>query len=398
MSAKGQSQRDPKISREEQPVRPNYNVEGQSSSSVPGIGSFGNSNFPLTAEPTTSKATYCTFPSADIPNGGQPRPKCAELFRTLNEADWSYLIQRSSPEHQSESPSSHALRIANTLWAKASTTAVYGKLKYRKIIIQLYQQHQRCVEENISNGLPRNRAAKLAMAKLILEISEGSAADDDHQSATDFFVSVAHRVREGERWQELIDTVGAQEILLIGRDHEEDDDEDDEDNEDELQNEWILEKRFHKDFTSMNIAKLTKTGNNDVFAKMKELLMMPDLLLKETCQRLIGLSQMISHLNEVDASLTLEDAFLVLSKDNTISPHTSFLASEIHRRCGEVLGRPEPEPELEIDDEETSRNEFNSEGICESDEGDRDQAFDDDFCMNFLNNNAFSSVDWMDGS
>ncbi len=49
----------------------------------------------------------------------------------------------------------------------------------------------------------------------------------------------------------------------------------------------------------------------------------------------------------------------------------------------EVLGKPEPESE--------SGNEDDSEEICGSNERQRDQDFDDDFCMHFLNNNAFSS-------
>jgi hypothetical protein len=54
-----------------------------------------------------------------------------------------------------------------------------------------------------------------------------------------------------------------------------------------------LEKRFYKNYKSTNIAKIMEKGDDSTFEKMKELLLMPDLQLKETCQRLCGLSQLI---------------------------------------------------------------------------------------------------------
>ena len=43
-----------------------------------------------------------------------------------------------------------------------------------------------------------------------------------------------------------------------------------------------LEKRFYN-YKSTNIAKIMEKGDDSTFEKMNELLLMPDLQLKETC-------------------------------------------------------------------------------------------------------------------
>jgi len=62
---------------------------------------------------------------------------------------------------------------------------------------------------------------------------------------------------------------------------------------------WLC-KDFHKVCKSINIVKIIKSGHDDIFAKMKELLLIPDLQLKDTVQRLSEAARLLSRLGEVE--------------------------------------------------------------------------------------------------
>jgi len=281
------------------------------------------------------------------------------------------------------------------------------------------------VEGNIALGFPEKRAERLTIARIILRVSQ-FAEDEDAESVTDFVISIVRMVREGGRWLELIDAVGAPEILLIGRGHgDKYGDNDAVDHKNEAPSAAILEKNFQKDFKLMDIAKTTRSGDDNVFRKMKELLLMPDLRLKETCHRLSGLFQLIDRLGGIEEGLGLENETTPTSGE-FVKPKTnknfhllSSWSCEIERRISKVLrnadsGNEEElehlasriislvipelerrmkESESETDVEETFSNEVKLEEICQSNAGEQNGEFDDDFCTNFLNDDALRMFD-----
>jgi hypothetical protein len=248
------------------------------------------------------------------------------------------------------------------------------------------------------------------------------------ESVTDFVMSIVHMVREGGRWLELIDAVGAPEILLIGRGHDDKYGENDAvDHKNAPPSAAILEENFQKDYRLVDIAKTTRDGDDDVFRKMKELLLMPDLHLKETCHRLSGLYQLIDRLGGIEEGLGLEDEIspthgeFVKPKTNQKFDLLSSWSCEIEQRIRKVLRKADSEqededevehlasriiyllrPELERrmkesesenDVEETFSNEANSEEICQSNTGEQNGEVDEDFCINFLTDEALRMFD-----
>jgi hypothetical protein len=154
-----------------------------------------------------------------------------------------------------------------------------------------------------------------------------------------------------------------------------------------------LEYCCSRNGNSMSIAKIIKNGTNSVFTKFKETLLVPDLQLKETCQRLSGLVSMINRFRECrhsnpNFSVLGRPVRDVLDKDDKVSDLKSFLASEIYCRVREVLGKPEDENFFyEKGDVEDS-----SEDVYGSDEGEQDKGFSEHFCMQFRNAHAFDSL------
>jgi hypothetical protein len=365
-----------------------------------------------------------TFPD-DISDGPQPTPKCAELFSGLKEAGWGYLRQLKSSECLPEDTPDHSIRLGIALLMKQSLTTFYHILKTRENCIRIHQMYGEGVEGNITLGFPERKAERITVAKMILRLSQ-LAEDEDGESVTDFVMSIVHMIREGGRWLELIDAVGAPEILLIGRGHGDKYGENDAvDHRNAPPSAAILEENFKKDYRLVDIAQTTRDGDDDAFRKMKELHLMPDLRLGETCHRLSGLYQLIDRLGGIEEGLGLEDEIstthgeFVKPKTNQKFDLLSSWSCEIEQRIRKVLRkadsgqedelehlasrilsllRPElerrmKESESETGVEEAFSNEVNPEEICQSNTGEQNGEVDEDFCINFLTDDALRMFD-----
>jgi hypothetical protein len=125
--------------------------------------------------------------------------------------------------------------------------------------------------------------------------------DDDNVSDAEFPHYMFRKIREGQRWQEMIDAVGAWEILLINDNDDKDDtyhnpDNDGSDNNRDIyydasskeENETMDINRFErccfKNKKTLNVAKIMKRGTYSVFAKLKNVLLAPEPMVKDTCQ------------------------------------------------------------------------------------------------------------------
>jgi hypothetical protein len=305
---------------------------------------------------------------------------------------------------------------------KALIVMLHTIQKDREHCIRIHQMYRKGVENEIADGVPPRKAERISIAHLIVALSEMVEEEED-LSVINFTKSIVNVLREGGRWQELIDAVAAPEILLIDPDHcQKICEKDGDGHESEILSVRSLEKDFHKDYKLIDVAKITKLGGDDVFAKMKELLLMPDLKLKETCQCLSGLLQLLNRLGEVDESFEREDieditiSEAARPKEGEDSELVFSLGMEIHQRVMEVLwkydsgaesgiddllckvaslvmaeGERQTKAESEIEGKETSSNDDGTEEIG-SNAGGQDRDFDEDFCIQFLNSDAFSSI------
>jgi hypothetical protein len=123
----------------------------------------------------------------------------------------------------------------------------------------------------------------------------------------------------GSRWNDLVQALGSQEVLLINN----------------------FTEQYWKD-GEFSVPRLPdiEFGTGEAYRESKERLLSPQSGLKNTCLQLSGISHMIL------ASRKLDDDCQV----------RKFIVSEINRRVQEVLGKPDlevsEEDEHEEDDDE----------------------------------------------
>jgi hypothetical protein len=77
----------------------------------------------------------------------------------------------------------------------------------------------------------------------------------------------------------------------------------------------------------MDIIKIMKSGDGDVFAKMKVLLLTPDLQLKGTCQRLSDVLKLMNRLGGVEENFGLKDMLLPTNKESAKHKEGNILSS-----------------------------------------------------------------------
>jgi hypothetical protein len=82
--------------------------------------------------------------------------------------------------------------------------------------IAVSREKQKPVDEEIANGTSKPYAKTIATTKAIAAVLK-DPENCESSSATEDITYNAQRIREGERWQDLIDVFGSVEILLIGQ-------------------------------------------------------------------------------------------------------------------------------------------------------------------------------------
>jgi hypothetical protein len=288
-----------------------------------------------------------------------PRPSCAEYFTILESTKWdiSCIPYQAKPPTQGpgvtvkKSPLDIILDMASKPFQDSQTRSIYNYLHQRQFLIRQYQTQLLDAEDKTVSGVSRNQAVRLAAAHLVTIFAMVPMRDNDNVSGAEFTHYMFRKIREGQRWQEMIDAVGAREILLINDNDDEDDtyrspDNDGSDNnrdayydasskeEDETMDINRFERCCFKNKKTLNVAKIMKRGTDSVFAKLKDVLLAPELKVKDTCQRLSGLVHMINRVQEADPGSEL----------------ATYLASEIRRRIEEVFGEPKSKKSRAVND------------------------------------------------
>lgn len=357
----------------------------------------------------------------------QARPGCAKFFFTLNNTKWGPV------------ESGHA-GCANTLAqifvaclyseGCSNTAEVYNNLRRRGVLVAISQELEVMIQQAIAKGMSRDKAVKVVTADAIADISKGATEQDKSQSAVGYILKVTRTIREAERWLELVNAIGAPEILLIDAKHpkclkigEFGDPED----HSEIGDVTALEC-CPKRCPSLSVDRIVTKGTDEVFAKLKETLLAPELQLVVTCQRLSGLVPLIYRLlktennksrvdewckaapffpppfkDELNRVLKLPHPTMDMDAKDELSDLDSFLISEIPRRIKDVFGSraffttaessdgEEGTSEDGDDDGDSSPDEF-----PDSDQGEDDAAFDTafdkDFCMQFQSADPFTSL------
>ncbi|KAH8814826.1 hypothetical protein F5884DRAFT_851338 [Xylogone sp. PMI_703] len=209
-----------------------------------------------------------------------------------------------------------------------------------------------------------------------------SMIEQEDKIAADLIVSVAHAIRAAERWHELADAVGSKEVLLIGHyDNKSHYDSDDEDGGLTIRK---LERLFQQSLPSVNVGGIVMKEDNTFLKRQKDAF---SDQVKATCGQLDGISDLIIRFAKACGELTGESS----SSQNVAA---FDLADEINRRIESVFGKYQPESESHEEsesDDSSSSDEEDSDEVYRSDE--EGSNFDEDFCKNFVNNDAFGSFD-----
>lgn len=153
----------------------------------------------------------------------------------------------------------------------AETMSLLSHLKRRESLIELSIAQRVEVVKKIAKGTPRDKAVELASKFMFKEIPEVSSERGKLQPVIGL---IRRQIREGQRWQELIDTAGAKEILLIDdhgtfEEHYDYDFRNDEGTEDKNVDIASYDKFLSKDKTILMVAKIVSRGSDLVFAMLK---------------------------------------------------------------------------------------------------------------------------------
>jgi hypothetical protein len=286
------------------------------------------------------------------------------------------------------------------------------------------------IEQEIAKGMSRDKAVKVITTDTIADASKKLPENGPRPSALKVFlerlspvqhVMVFSRIlREAERWRELVDAVGAPEILLLDANHPkcarnygrtEDYSE---------IGEVVTLECCPKRCPSLSVERIMLQGTDEVFAKLKENLTAPELQLELTCQRLSGLVTLIHRLFQRDQEDPVTKWIANPMHHLTQGPYKdelsdldSLLISEIRHRIDNAFGPDrfplpsgwsddesagdEDDDDGENDSDDDDDNDEGNDGpfrndVLSNDEGQNDLDFGEDFCINFGSTNPFASL------
>jgi hypothetical protein len=229
------------------------------------------------------------------------RPQCAKYFRLLNAAVWICPVESGEESNCLEMDGARKL---DACLGCGKPERLLANILLRIAYIELCWAHRSMVEAVAGNGTPRVSGKKVTNAPPITSSNTESLS---------FSKFTLHKIREGQRWLELIEAVGGGEILLIddhdyAQDHYNDDEQHSDDDKSLAKGDDVIDEDhdraldidqfdrcFFQDGSTMMVAKIVDEGTDAVFTKLKAALLPPDLQLKETCLRLSGLISMTYH-------------------------------------------------------------------------------------------------------
>ncbi len=208
--------------------------------------------------------------------------QCAPLFKLLRRTEWV--------RSQSIRPD-----VVN----------LYSNFSHRKSLLQLLQVTRNTLEETIGHDYPHFNLTLKSTFDYLYHLSRVYNSKDSlirhHCKGILDFISPE---REGLRWQELIDIFESEEILLIGSDEESEDK--------FLDREWLsidfmdnpatveMQFRTYRGYAGFPFGAVVRSGIDEVFEKLKKLLLDSELKLKELCVALDGIFEKMRLLSEVD--------------------------------------------------------------------------------------------------
>lgn len=337
---------------------------------------------------------------------------CAKFFSLLKRARWAPPSRSTIME--SEDMGAQSLLQRSYFFGKCYAIKLYLKLDHRARLVGISRLLEQDTQLKIAEGISRDSAVKIVTADLVADLSKLEARKGKSQPVIEYIFAATRRVREAHRWRELVDLFGGPEILLIDAYHPKC---------------LFRSRKFgHRDvygefgdvttldcclkgFLFLSIDRVVKKGTDQLFAKLKETLLTPELQLQVTCQRLGGLVSVIRRLFSPNHKDPLDD--LTKSCDEEKVSDHDILGSEISCRVDDVFGLAPPVIESsndedssdedssdkddgDNDDEDCDADDASSDELRDRDQDDRDAVFatgfDEDFCIQFRNTEPFASL------
>jgi hypothetical protein len=306
------------------------------------------------------------------------RPRGADLFRTLSDADWVGSVG-------SKDDCSGNIPCRPNEATCPKVTHIGRQVQRRHALLNLYQAFER-MAQSYNTGISQYDNAILFVTDwLSVHCTEQSRRPPEEECLAflkdswdrlggDFnFYGITVRefvlksIREAGRWQELNDKIGAAVLLLSDCDG---DDEADILNfpAKEMHDMTLIENGLPDNFRAVDIATIIQHGANEDFAKMIMLLSNPELQLKEICQRLGGLVDLICRLTENDQhNIQTKISYHTLPLALERASARRILARTVQDQVSEVLGELLVNPSNRSDKEDYTAD--SSDGDVGIDEG-----------------------------
>lgn len=262
--------------------------------------------------------------------GARSLPKSIRLFTALAVASWI-------DESTSLSEKVPQWMVSRRLSQKEARSNIDVNLIWRGDCVRLKKLLQLEIQKKIVGGIPPNRASNLATIDLFTKLSEVDS-ELETSSMKYNFEHFLNKLRGGERWQELIDAIEAREILLIDESIAYEDFTDS--YRTPKQNDEDENEKGSDDYHMVE-DNIIKSGTNIMFQTLKGTLLTTELHLRQTCQLMSWVTNMIEQLKADDQS------YLSLLLQNTkdggqdkrqLSPSLKVaLASRIQHRIRSVF-------------------------------------------------------------
>ena len=320
--------------------------------------------------------------------GPATRPRGAELFRTLNSADWV-----GSVGSQGDSLGNVPHLPNETTCQKV--TQICRQVERRHALLNLYQEFERMTQSYTTGTSQYDNAVLFVTDRLSVQCTQDTVQSrrPPEEGYLDFLKDawgrfggdfnlygitvrefVLKNIREGGRWRDLNDNIGTAVLLLSDYDG---DDQADIVNcpTEEMLDMTLLENRFPYNFKAIDIVTIIQHGANEVFAKMRVLLLSSELQLKETCQGLGGLVDLICRWMEINhhgiqSEVGYHASPLALERASACR----ILARTVQDQVNEVLG------ELLMDHNKRSNEEDCTTSFWDGEVGSDEDGFRSNYC------------------
>ncbi|KAJ9621080.1 hypothetical protein H2204_012061 [Knufia peltigerae] len=309
VTARGEAARPlkpPEIPQGKQPASLDFNLENHDfgadyTAAQPGRSSLHNMENP-------SSDTSQDYPGTSSIEGafaetfapGRVNASCTIFFSQLKLSRWNLTTCCMALESLAPEDTLNRLLLGKaSVLGEATAIELQNRLLQREGLVASSFVRDVRIRQEMAKGSSRDKAVRTITAGEVSHLLTSGTTKGKSQSALKDIIAAARRIREGDRWRELVEVFGAREVLLVDAYHAKC----------RFRFGKLSECDIHTEFgdvknleccpesqPSFSIDRIVKKGTDEIFATLKAILLTPELQMQVTLRRLSGLTPVIHRL------------------------------------------------------------------------------------------------------